>query len=95
MRLIDADTLKNKFWHGDLILNKDLFHISEIRYLIDNAPTVEPKKGEKIANNDANFDDNVAPFFCSRCLFDVEVKDNYCWFCGADLREVKMKGGDE
>ena len=40
-RLIDADALKNKFWHGDLVPNKDMYHISEIMCAIDNTPTVE------------------------------------------------------
>lgn len=39
-RLIDADGLKNTFWHGDLVPNKEMYHISEIKYAIDNAPTV-------------------------------------------------------
>lgn len=40
-RLIDADGLKNTFWHGDLVPNKEMYHISEIKYAIDNAPTVK------------------------------------------------------
>lgn len=47
-RLIDVDGLKNKFWHGDLVPNKEMYHISEIMYAIDNAPTVSKKELEKI-----------------------------------------------
>lgn len=43
-------------------------------------------KGKKIVNTDANFDDSVAPFFCSECLRGVHFSYNFCWFCGADLR---------
>lgn len=46
----------------------------------------KPKKGEKVENTSANFDDNVTSFFCSRCFMDVDGNSNYCWFCGADLR---------
>lgn len=48
-RLIDADGLKNKFWHGDLVPHNEMYHISEIMYAIDNAPTVEKRpQGEWI-----------------------------------------------
>jgi hypothetical protein len=33
---ITLDSLKNKFWHGDLIPNKDMYHISEIMCIIDS-----------------------------------------------------------
>lgn len=47
-RLIDADGLKNKFYHGDLVPNKEMYHISEIMYAINNAPTVdERQQGEQ------------------------------------------------
>lgn len=49
MRLGDLDNLKNKFWHGDGLPNKDMYHISEINYIIDNAPTVEPDMAMLIA----------------------------------------------
>lgn len=33
---IPLDALKNKFWHGDLVPNKDMYHISEIMRIIDD-----------------------------------------------------------
>lgn len=44
MRLGDLDNLKNKFWHGDLVPNKDMYHISEIMYVIDNTEPVIPEE---------------------------------------------------
>lgn len=47
-RLIDADELKNKFWHGDLVPHKEMYHISEIKFAIDTVPTVEERpQGEQ------------------------------------------------
>ena len=52
----------------------------------DDAISIKRPKGKKIVNTDANFDDSVAPFFCSKCLRGVHFNYNFCWFCGADLR---------
>lgn len=82
-RSIDADDLKNKFWHGDLVRNKEMYHISEIMYTIDNAPTVEERpQGEWI--------DDGGYFECSICKSLCFYPSQFCPDCGADMRE-----GDE
>ena len=81
-RLIDADNLKKLKVYSE----ERREYIVPV-YNIDNAPTVEPKKGKKKANIAAEHDDNIAPFVCSRCWSGVESRDNFCWYCGADMRE--------
>lgn len=86
-RLIDADELKIKFWHGDLVPNKEMFHISEIKYAIDNASTVDERpKGKWIR-------DIQGDTICSNCGFECLYNEEglyslgrYCHHCGADMR---------
>ena len=54
--------------------------------IIENAPTVEPKKGKWISNNtDINSFMNRGRH-CSLCNYTVEFSVNYCPNCGADMR---------
>ena len=87
MRLIDADALK---YYGNHIGDEyeDYFHETQwvYRSQIDNAPTIEPKRGEWIG------DEEQGTSTCSNCGIVWQFTDgtngsNFCPNCGADMRE--------
>lgn len=81
MRLIDADTLIEKF--GDLTVELwlDSVEEAEIVSLIGNAPTIEPKQGKWI-------DIPRKMFKCSECgqTYQVLEPKNFCSNCGARMK---------
>lgn len=90
-RLIDADTLIKKLqyvYSCDYIDSKSKEGIaSDIIDEIDNAPTVEPKKGKWIRQAESR-----TIFFCSNCGREINTypftrTDNFPFcHCGADMR---------
>jgi len=89
MRLIDADKLKEKvcadcaFRKGDL--EKCRVGCTVIQD-IDNAETIEPKKGKWIYKSI----NGIGYPHCSECgcqLMDIE---NFCPDCGVDMREERV-----
>lgn len=90
-RLIDADGLKNTFWHGDLVPNKEMYHISEIKYAIDNAPTVIPEEMkpliEKTIEILPQLTDAIVENF-PRILDDIDI----CQEC--EYRKTSFKEAD-
>lgn len=90
-RLIDADGLKNTFWHGDLVPHKEMYHISEIKYAIDNAPTVEERPQGEWEYQYRFCDEKLYKCtHCGRLLSIHNVQDisqfHFCQECGADMR---------
>lgn len=79
MRLIDADALKRK---PELLYGLTAA-ITEIQFLIDEAPTVEERKhGHWIELEPDKYGNFIQ---CSVCdsKFGLYSKDNYCQACGA------------
>lgn len=109
MRQIDADALDSKllsdgFFSGlSGALNghktKRKFTIGEIRTMLKEAPTIEPKCGKWngwTTNAFLGLDNSGDPKFadrkfyrCSECRNGSAVKHNYCPKCGADMREIE------
>ena len=84
MRLIDADALKESMRGKFFDSVEEWTAIREI----DEAPTIEPKRGEwkrRIVDNGFNAD-----WVCSECGYRVKtdfVDYNFCPYCGADMRK--------
>lgn len=82
MRLIDADALRDKIHYTD-----DFYETPYIDYDdILEAPTIEPKRGEWLPDENGDFR-------CTNCGRIAEwefFEDNFCPNCGAD-----MKGADD
>lgn len=84
MRLIDADALKET-------IDREIFRhdtIDHVFQIIDDAPTIEPKRGEWVALND---NDTGGYWKCSVCGTPTEAYGAYtiykfCPFCGAYMR---------
>ena len=79
MRLIDADAL-------ELDTEWSEYHDGFISYSwleINNAPTIEPKRGEWVLK-----DGIYGVAYCSECDYELHTNNtNYCPNCGADMRE--------
>lgn len=106
MRLIDADALKELFSEviGNIAkkpeMNGNLEHMirasAMVIQMIDDAPTVQPKRGKWIERNPLN-SDKCRLIECDQCGksyivgFNVPYEHwidnrNYCEKCGADMR---------
>lgn len=82
-RYYDYDTLC-KGMH-DVVLKNGALHrcIDDIKILdLQTADVRENVKAEKKAENNGI----VNWFVCSNCLHDVDIQDNFCRHCGADMR---------
>lgn len=94
MRLIDADTLKDRFGNTNMDIYTD-----EVKNEIDNAPTIEPKETENIGTDYNECDQ----FICRECgihlqdwvRIDEDDYDDgivheyvfkYCPHCGAKIK---------
>ena len=82
-RLIDADALKESFCEG-------AFTTRGVREIIDNAPTVEPKKGKWKKRHENSYE---CPFCGEENFYAYDevlgkFNDNFCPNCGADMRET-------
>lgn len=88
MRLIDADALKKEleFW----VLSEFYRHI--LLEHIDNAPTVEPKKGEwKVRGIGINTQKNIWHVVCPKCNCDMFTEfTSYCPNCGEPKKEISI-----
>lgn len=92
MRLIDADSIEIPHFH----LATDRIKVVDA---IDNAPTIEPKRGEWIRQEAQHKVDKTVLDcrVCSECgaayVIHNNIKDldtdppNFCPNCGADMRE--------
>ena len=89
MRLIDADALKE--WIDEYVSVFKKSDNKDIKGYIEHQPTIEPKSGEWIEQEDC--------WQCSECgseyVLEVDVKPidekmHYCPNCGA-----RMKGADD
>ena len=94
MRLIDADALTDRMYHDAFETDTDMQKWDSgcwIRYkmfenAIDDAPTIEPKRGEWIKQG-------ISPYEgiqrCSVCndIYDITEEFNFCPNCGADMRK--------
>lgn len=96
MRLIDADALNDAMYH-EAFENDESYNEKNpmakwdsglwIRYkmfenAIDEAPTIEPKRGEWLPDENGDFR-------CTNCGRIAEwefFEDNFCPNCGADMR---------
>ena len=86
MRLIDADKLES----GEVIIPTENggYEYVEVFYKddVDNAPTVEPKHGRWIRNDNGTYS-------CSECKSWIPNEQyyyaRYCLYCGAKMDEVK------
>ena len=109
MRRIDADALNDAMYHEAFETDSEMQKWDSgcwIRYkmfenAIDEAPTIEPKRGEWIDEADkydASF--GIHAYRCSNCNSYADEyigghewytagKPNFCPYCGADMRERK------
>lgn len=102
MRAIDAETLKLRI--GELCINNDdLFSAKayeRIIGVIEAVPTIEPevRRGRWIEETEPDENGNVTAM-CNQCYHTDEhcknIKIPYCWYCGADMREVKKNAGTD
>jgi len=85
-RYIDADMLYVD-WYDSFIADDgtvyDNFPLIS-KEQIDNAPTIELKRGEWIEMYRNGFGNMIC--MCSKCNFHA-TKSNFCPNCGADMRE--------
>lgn len=80
MRAIDADALKEdltRFYDNEVTARK----------LIDEQPTIQPKKGTWI-DTGGNAEWYAREYRCSECGDTMLGEANFCPNCGADMREV-------
>ena len=75
--LISRSALKEKLTE----CGYDIADFGGLFFIIDKAPTVE-FKGKKEIKKPYGW------LYCSECGMVVEPQDNFCWFCGADMREA-------
>ena len=91
MRLIDADALMETI-DREIFRHETIDHVFQI---IDDAPTIEPKRGEWVRTGRTNIYGGIE-VQCSNCGDRVMVQhledEWYCRHCGAD---VGMKGADD
>jgi len=90
-RLIDADALKKDFKKSPFVNEVHLYYA---RQLINLAPTVEERPHGEWVKGITN-DRGETYYHCSLC-FAVDKMDgsqwiNYCWKCGADMREEVIR----
>lgn len=97
MRLIDADALMeecyeelkdNSLWY-DKDTSKDYADGHDegkriMMAIIDQAPTIEPKRGEWI-NVSGSWSPNEKCSVCGEVVHEYNY--NFCPYCGADMRE--------
>lgn len=84
MRLIDADELLEEI----PTIEDEYKHVRE---LINQAPTIEErKKGKWVMHIDDLFPEE-STMECNRCHEHqpINIDDNFCPNCGADMREPK------
>ena len=87
MRLIDADALKKEVDNFQNCYNgwSDTYDKAYIIEAIEEAPTIEPKRGKWVADIEHQYH-----YRCSNCgiLAESECKIwNFCPNCGADMRK--------
>lgn len=82
MRLIDADALKKEVDNFPNCYNgwSDTYDKAYIIGAIDEAPTIEPKRGKWI------WDEQILGLVCSECKELGVERSNFCPNCGADMR---------
>lgn len=99
MRLIDADSLRTRMYHEAFETDSDMQKWDSgcwIRYkmfenAIENAPTIEPKKGKWIKHS-IGHEHTPWGFDCSECgewlVVGEEIvkKYNYCPNCGCSMK---------
>lgn len=94
MRLIDADALK-KTIDREIFRHDTIDHVFQI---IDDAPTIEPKRGRWKIEGAETIYGKAYLLTCSECGETVSVTEtalpyeHFCRNCGADMRP---KGGDD
>ena len=84
VRLIDADALIEEM--PTVMDMQDAYlpiHFKE--WLIDEAPTIEPKRGAWEATT--MVDCGASIYLCSVCEYEVTRLSNFCPNCGASMRE--------
>lgn len=93
MRLIDADALKKEVDNFPNCYNgwSDTYDKAYIIEAIEEAPTIEPKRGEWVCHKGGWIDLDYYPtkYECNQChhYVDVASDKNFCPNCGADMRE--------
>lgn len=104
VRLIDGDALINELdkMISSALLTDTQIHYALVRELVAQQPTIEPevRHGRWILCEDqhgVDNDNNNYAYFCSQCHYqDVHskyAKVNFCWNCGADMREGGADNG--
>lgn len=85
-RYIDADRLKEELKNSGYCNNNWL----DIEMYINNQPTADVRenvKSEKIISGGSADSDGATLWFrCSACDGSVDISDNFCKHCGADMR---------
>ena len=95
MRLIDADALHKAYMElrnfkqdpqsGDWISLRAVPLTTVIR-MLNEAPIIEPKRGEWIRSSDIDIAWGSKVYTCSNCGHKRNSKTNFCPNCGADMR---------
>lgn len=96
MRPIDADALIDRMYHDAFETDTDMQKWDSgcwIRYkmfenAIDDAPTIEPKRGEWLVVQQTR---NETLYQCSRCGVSSYNRFPFCFSCGADMREREVE----
>lgn len=91
MRMIDADALIRR-WCGIKCGCEREECGREIEpcivvMAIDEAPTIEPKRGEWIKSSAVDIAWGEKVYTCSNCGRKQDWKNNFCPNCGADMRK--------
>ena len=91
-RLIDANELMSDVYRGDEQQKNDIWHTSDIEYLLEAQPTVDavPVVHGRWIDDGGLDEDGNGQYRCSSCgvgeKHNPTVTVSYCWNCGAKMR---------
>lgn len=91
MRMIDADALRDNLqalayddWNQGVTTSwADAYR--EVADMVEEMPTIEPKKGKWISLDDFRGKYNTCGYKCSECGEYSGYEENYCSNCGARM----------
>ena len=85
MRLVDADAMTEMVRKAVRTSESPWTHYAYVQKMINDAPTVEPKKGKW-----RNYNGSTLMFCCTSCEdYITNAKSNFCPNCGAKMEVGK------
>ena len=92
-RYFDADEAKRQLQKATMGQCDVMKVFLNTMYRIDKIPTADVRENVKatkvISGGSANSKGTTLWFVCSECKMPVDITDNFCKHCGADMRGDK------